>query len=356
MPFFIPVPFSIGTFGALISIREPIPTKKALLDIGFSGPIAGFIVTIPILIIGLMLTGDVSQISPDQIVPGGTTQWGSSIFFEFFVTAFGLPNPLTQHPLAFAGWVGLLVTAINLLPAGQLDGGHIARALLGDKSRYAGYVVILFLLAIGFIYNYNGWILFILIIMFMGVRHPPPLNDVSALDNKRKMVGFAAAAMLVLCFVPLPGTVVPDNYDLNFQLADGTLADSQLSHSIDKHMMNNTWQNFTFPFQIENTGNMPLNLSFEIITECTTNSSYKFYAWLSYNGNNTENMTQTFNTSIELGETQGLTLNMAFPMMTENTTVTIRVIETNYDWENISSTYSENPEEPREMNVTVRFS
>jgi len=350
------MPFSVlGTFGALISIREPIPSKKALLDIGFSGPIAGFIITIPVLIIGLLLTGDVPQLPANEIIAGGTLQWGTSIFFETFVMSFGLPNPLTIHPLAFAGWVGLFVTALNLLPAGQLDGGHIARALLGEKSKYAGYGVISLLLMLGLFFGFDGWLILALLIMFMGIRHPPPLNDVSALDNKRKMVGIAAAVMLVFCFVPVPMLQVDYNHDFNFQMPDGTMANSQLSHSIDKHILNNSWQNFTFPFRIENTGNMALDLSFEITTQCNTNSSYEFDAWLSYNGNSTDNISHIFNTSLGLGEIQNLTLNMAFSPMTNISDVTINIQEINYDWLNDNFT-SKSSGLAHDMQVSVRFS
>ena len=355
LPFFIPMPFSVlGTFGALISIREPIPSKKALLDIGFSGPIAGFIVTIPVLIIGLMLTGDVPQLPADEIIAGGTLQWGTSLFFDTFVMSFGLPNPLTIHPLAFAGWVGLFVTALNLLPAGQLDGGHIARALLGDKSKFAGYGVISLLLMLGLFFGFDGWLILALLIMFMGIRHPPPLNDVSTLDNKRKMVGVAAALMLVFCFVPVPMSQVAINNDFAYLEADGTFVGPYFSHSIDKDIYNN-WQNFSFPFRIENNGNMVLDLSFDITTECTTNSSYEFYAWLSNNGNNTGNMSQVFNTHLGLGEVQNLTLNMAFSPMTNATNITINIQEIEYDWLN-DNFAGENGGLAHDMQVSVRFS
>lgn len=356
LPFFIPMPLSVlGTFGALISIREPIPSKKALMDIGFAGPIAGFIVTIPVLVIGLMLTGDVPQIPAGQIIQGGTAQWGSSLFFEIFVTAFGLPNPLTIHPLAFAGWVGLFVTALNLLPAGQLDGGHIARALLGDSSKYAGYAVILFLLALGLFFGFDGWLILALLIMFMGIRHPPPLNDVSRLDGGRKMVGIAAAVMLVLCFVPVPMAQVDYNYDFTYLEADGTMVGPHFSHSIDKGIFSDTWQNFSFPFRIENNGNMPLDLSFNVSTESITDPGYAFQAWLSYNGNSTGNMGRTFDTTLNLGQVQELTLNMAFGPMANATNVTVNIHETNYDWLN-PNLNSGSAGTAHDMQVSVRFS
>ena len=353
LPFFIPMPFSVlGTFGALISIREPIPTKKALLDIGFAGPIAGFVVTIPVLIIGFMMNGDVPQIPASEIIAGGSMEWGTSLFFEIFVMAFGLPSPLTIHPMAFAGWVGLFVTALNLLPAGQLDGGHIARALLGEKSRYAGYGVIALLLGLGLMFDFSGWLILALLIMFMGIRHPPPLNDVSHLDNKRKMVGVAAALMLVLCFVPVPLMQVDYNYDFTFQEGDGTLVGPHFSHSIDKQVFND-WQNYSFPFRIENNGNMELDLRFNI--DITTNvSGYECYAWLSQNGNTTGNVSQYFNTTLELGQTQNLSLNMMFSPMVNATQAIIDIEELEYPWME-ANLNSESAGMAHGMRVAVNF-
>ena len=210
LPFFIPAPFILGTLGAFISIREPIPSKKALLDIGFAGPIAGFLIAIPILCIGLVLSGDVPVPVQNETIQGGTMLIGTSALFEAFMVLFQLPNGAGIHPLAFAGWVGFFVTALNLLPVGQLDGGHIARALLGDFSRWAGYGAIGAMLVLGLLYS-GTWLFFALLIMFMGLRHPPPLNDVTILSNGRKAVGVAAALMLVLCFVPVPISTEPIN-------------------------------------------------------------------------------------------------------------------------------------------------
>ncbi len=211
LPYFIPVPppfLLFGTFGAFISLREPIPTKKALLDIGAAGPLAGFVVAIPVTLGGLWLSAHGTPLSIANCGPSivgvsyGGLQWGPSLIWE----ALGLFVPASAfahlHPLALAGWVGLLVTAINLLPAGQLDGGHVFRALLGDRSRFVSYGAVLLLVILGF--RYEGWFLFALLVFVLGMRHPPPLNDITPLDGKRWALGGVTAAILVAGFVIVP--------------------------------------------------------------------------------------------------------------------------------------------------------
>ncbi len=204
-PFFIPIPpilpyFNIGTFGAIISSREPMPDKKALFDVGFAGPLAGFIVAIPVTIFGIATAETVAQVSVDQI-PAGTTVFSSSLLIDVLIELVrDIPSGYTidMNPVLFAGWVGLLITSINLLPAGQLDGGHIFRSVLGDKQKYVAWAVI-------FLMVFTGWFFFVIIILFMmGASHPPPLNDNTKLDNKRKMLFILAVLILVLCFIPFP--------------------------------------------------------------------------------------------------------------------------------------------------------
>ena len=202
LPFFIPIPpimpnFNIGTFGALISSRDPIPNKKALFDIGIAGPLAGFIVALPITVIGIAS----SEVVPMAEISSGEPVLGISLLFMFLSNAI-LTVPqgyaVNMSLIAFAGWVGLLITAINLLPAGQLDGGHIFRAVLGKYQKYAGWIAV-------FIMIFTGWMFFAIIIVFMmGMMHPPPLNDATQLDRKRKLLFFVAVAMLILCYIPYP--------------------------------------------------------------------------------------------------------------------------------------------------------
>jgi Zn-dependent protease len=205
LPFFLPIPpilpaFNIGTFGALISSRDPMPNKKALFDIGIAGPLAGFIVAIPVTAIGIATAEIVPMISLDQI-PKGEAVFGSSFLIELLARGIlDIPNGFTidMNPILFAGWVGLLITSINLLPAGQLDGGHIFRAVLGEKQKYAGWIAIILMI-------FTGWWFFAFIIIFaMGLMHPPPLNDDTNLDIRRKLLFIVAIAMLFLCFIPYP--------------------------------------------------------------------------------------------------------------------------------------------------------
>ncbi len=212
LPYFVPVPppyLIFGTFGAFISIREPIPNKKALLDVGASGPIAGFAVSIPIALAGMFLSAHaspppLSSCGPVILgVPYGNLLFGTSLFWDFL--ALFIPGASQNlHPLAIAGWVGILVTAINLLPAGQLDGGHVFRALFGDRARYVSYAAVLLLFGLGLVFFYTGWFIFAILILLLGVRHPPPLNDISRLDAKRYAVGGLALAILITGFVVVP--------------------------------------------------------------------------------------------------------------------------------------------------------
>jgi peptidase M50-like protein len=212
LPYFLPVPppyLLFGTFGAFISLREPIPSKKVLLDIGASGPLAGFAVSVPVLLLGLGLSVHSPQLSVANCGPTilgvnyGNLEFGifSSIFG--YLLHFFVPSSISNlHPMAVAGWVGILVTAINLLPAGQLDGGHVFRALAGEKARYISWAAFVGLFALGFFYQ--GWFIFAILIFFLGMRHPPPLNDISPLDTKRWGVGVLTAAILVAGFVIIP--------------------------------------------------------------------------------------------------------------------------------------------------------
>jgi len=145
-----------------------------------------------------------------------------SLLFRALSLFFPLPDTLLSHPhpLAFAGWVGLFVTAINLLPAGQLDGGHVARALLGSRQLYLSWSAVLILFGLSLFYP--GWFLFGFLIFILGVRHPPPLNDLTRLDPGRKLIGIAAVAILIVTFVPQPFVTVASERGLAFVATDGT--------------------------------------------------------------------------------------------------------------------------------------
>jgi hypothetical protein len=227
LPFFIPMAPPLGTLGAVISMREPIPNKKALIDIGAAGPIGGLLIAIPVTIVGLFLT-DLYSVSAQSTEPGGMI-----LYNPILIIGLGslLPTEgnLLAHPTFFAGWVGILVTALNLLPAGQLDGGHIVRALFGKNARTIGIATVVIMLFLGLYFNYFGYVFLIIIIMVLGggLSHPPPLNDITKLDKRRVMVGVLAMVIFVVSFHPAPfQTARLPNYgfELNSEFNETSIA------------------------------------------------------------------------------------------------------------------------------------
>ena len=206
LPHFIPAPTRIGTFGAFIKIRSPFSSKKALFDVGLAGPLAGFLVALPVIAMG---------ISKSRIVERGAAAGGLTLGEPLVFTLIGrlmlgeIPahSDLLVHPMAFAGWFGLLATAFNLFPIGQLDGGHILYSLLGRKAYYAGIASVAALAVLG-IFFWQGWLLWALIATLIGLRHPPIFED-ERLDRKRKVLAAAAFLIFVLSFTPSPLSVTP---------------------------------------------------------------------------------------------------------------------------------------------------
>ena len=206
LPYFIPAPpflFLIGTFGAFIKIKSPIYRKDALLQIGAAGPIAGFIIAVPALVIGLLL----SEVIEKKDIQGAIIL-GDSILMKVltFITHPGLleSQDIMLHPIAFAGWIGLLVTMLNLLPIGQLEGGHIAYAMLGDKQDIIGKLAFLLLIPLSF-FSINWLIWGILLLLLMrSVKHPPIQDIHVPLSYKDKRIGYACLIIFILCFIPAP--------------------------------------------------------------------------------------------------------------------------------------------------------
>ncbi len=203
LPYFIPAPTFIGTFGAFIKIKSPIYRKNALLQIGAAGPIAGFLVAVPALIIGLSLS-DIVSLSSESI---GITL-GDSILVKI-LTAIIFPNlaetqDVMLHPIAFAGWIGLLVTMLNLLPIGQLDGGHIAYAMLGRRHEKVARYALLALIPMGLLsLNWIVWAILILVLM-RTTKHPPVYDVDVPLSSVNKKIGYACLIIFMLCFIPVP--------------------------------------------------------------------------------------------------------------------------------------------------------
>jgi len=206
LPYFIPAPpflFLIGTFGAFIKIKSPIYRRDALLQIGAAGPIAGFIIAVPALIIGLMIS-TVVIVDSEQV----GIILGDSILMKILTALIhpGLPDnmDILLHPMAFAGWIGLLVTMLNLLPIGQLDGGHIAYAMLGDKHKIVAKAAFLALIPLSFL-SLNWLVWGILILVLMRTTKHPPIQDIRTPLSKENMyVGYVCLVIFLLCFIPAP--------------------------------------------------------------------------------------------------------------------------------------------------------
>jgi Zn-dependent protease len=278
LPFFIPSFPPLGTFGAVISMRDPIPNRKALLDIGFAGPIFGLMVAIPVTAIGLYLTSIGAKPVPTDLGQGGGLAFFPPLLFQFLEMMIPIPQNVLSHPTAFAGWVGLFVTALNLIPAGQLDGGHIARALLGKNATYVSYASLMILFFLGMLYF--GWMIIALLILLLGATHPPPLNDVTKLDVRRKIVGSTAAIMLVLCFVIVPVAQIPTDYDFEFRDFDNP-ADELAEFNITAIPGSNN----SFEFLVNNTGNVGTEIGLELdISWSMLNANWTGYLFFESEG------------------------------------------------------------------------
>jgi membrane-associated protease RseP (regulator of RpoE activity) len=235
LPYFIPFPSAFGTLGAFINMKEPPKNRKVLLDIGVAGPLAGLIVAIPILLLGLSL----STLNPIQVNPGQAVQLeGNSIIYllsklvvfgqllpapvsydgvqpifywlQYFFTSTPLPRgglDVSINSVAWAGWAGLLVTAMNLIPAGQLDGGHMLYVLFGRKRAQRIFPFVLGTLIV-LTYFWLGWLLWAGIIFFLGRSYAEPLDEITPLDNRRKALAILALIVFLLTFSPVPLTII----------------------------------------------------------------------------------------------------------------------------------------------------
>ena len=230
LPYFIPFPLSLfGTMGAFIQLKTPPTNRRVLLDIGIAGPLAGFLVAVPVLLVGLVLS------RPLQPIPLGQASGfeGNSILYvlmKYLVFGRWLPEPATfgdlpgwlymlryyllgfpspaggvdvyLHPVAWAGWAGLLVTGLNLIPAGQLDGGHALYVLIGRRARLLVPLIIAALVGLGFFWN--GWWLWAALIYFLGRTHAEPLDQITDLDPFRRLLAVGALVLFVLVITPIP--------------------------------------------------------------------------------------------------------------------------------------------------------
>lgn len=207
-PFFLPVPLPLtGTLGAFIRIRDPIPSKRMLFDIGIAGPIAGFLVAVPALVIGMAMSTVIEL--PDPLPPL-TMYLGEPLLYKAVSWLFwGLPPDgysVNMHPMAFAAWFGLLATALNLFPIGQLDGGHISYAVLGRRSSHLTLVMIA--AAVVLSYFSTSWVVWtgltIVMLVIFGRHHPRTVDEAIPLDPVRRWLALFALVMFILCFTPVP--------------------------------------------------------------------------------------------------------------------------------------------------------
>lgn len=205
LPYFIPMPFSIiGTMGAFIRLKAPVKNKRALLDVGAAGPLAGFIIAIPIFLYGLA-TSELGLLPDYPFQYEGNSLiyiLAKFIVFRRYLPADGMDVYLNQ--VAWAAWVGMFVTGLNLIPVGQLDGGHIAYTLFGQKARRFYLPVLFGLLLLVLLGNSFVWIFWIFLLLAFGRMYAEPLDDVTPLDTKRKVIAIVALVLFVLVFVPLP--------------------------------------------------------------------------------------------------------------------------------------------------------
>ena len=212
VPYFLPAPFFIGTFGAFIRIRGRITNKTHLFDVGIAGPLAGFVALLPFLVLGIAWS------EPGLIHPAAGAATADALLYKpgsnlaflglGLVMHGNLPDNgvLDLHPFALAAWVGLLATSLNLLPLGQLDGGHLLYASASRLHRRAGWPIWLALCGLGV--TWNGWFLWCLLVLIIGLRHPPVAEDSAPLAASRRPLAGLALVILILSFTPQPLSVV----------------------------------------------------------------------------------------------------------------------------------------------------
>ncbi len=207
LPYCLPAPFPLtGTLGAFIRIRQVIPGKRELFDIGIAGPIAGFVVAIPVLLVGMAL----SRVTALPADTGNFVELGEPLLFKGAAWLFfGTPPEgysINMHPMAFAAWFGLLATALNLFPIGQLDGGHISYAVLGRKSTLVTLGTVVALIGLTFVStSWLVWtVLTVVMLLAFGPRHPRTIDEDVPLDPARRWLAAGALLMFIVCCTPTP--------------------------------------------------------------------------------------------------------------------------------------------------------
>jgi Zn-dependent protease len=212
LPYYLPNPIIFGTWGAVIRIKSPIRNKRQLFDIGAAGPLCGFAVAVPIYFIGLATSL--------RMPPG--SEFGGGLFFGepliqklmdlILFPGLGENDIIVVSPLALVGWFGCLVTAINLLPVSQLDGGHILYSVFGRRHQYVSLLVIVGMVTVAIFTQYYGWLIWAILVTLLGLRHPPLSDESVKLDGKRKVLAVVALLVFIATFTPVPVSV-PDLFE-----------------------------------------------------------------------------------------------------------------------------------------------
>ncbi len=211
LPYFIPMPFFLGTFGAFVQMRSPIPNRRALFDIAWAGPVGGFVVALPLLLWGLAHSELVPLGEDSNLLNFASLNPRFSLLLTVLARAALGPDfdpdlAIALHPVAISGYLGLIVTALNLMPVGQLDGGHIVHAMFGQRTALAiGQIARLLMLILALVQR--EFLLWALVLLFIPVNDEPALNDVTELDNRRDFLGLVALTLLAAILLPLPGAV-----------------------------------------------------------------------------------------------------------------------------------------------------
>ena len=201
LPYFLPAPHYFGTFGAFIRMKSPLPDRKTLFDIAVAGPLAGFAVAVPVTLWGLSLSKFLSSSTEAELGLGPSLLFIglAKLTLGFFPSNAGIE----LHPLATAGWLGFFVTALNLLPIGQLDGGHLVYSFFQRRYRVVSWLTLCALIPMGFFF-WPGWFFWVILVALVGLRHPTPLDSWTPLGNGRKLLGGFTFLILILTFTPVP--------------------------------------------------------------------------------------------------------------------------------------------------------
>ena len=208
LPFFIPIPLPpIGTMGAVIGMQGSVADRKQMFDIGLTGPLAGLLVAVPITWIGIQTAEPFVQLATGEF-----QHYADPLLFKLLI---GYLRPelapgteLTMNPLLMAGWVGMLITGLNMVPISQLDGGHVSYALFGRRAHLIARGFLLFVIACMIIFGLYMWTLMVILVLLIGTDHPPTANDNARIGPLRWIIGFASLAIPILCLTPRPFAIV----------------------------------------------------------------------------------------------------------------------------------------------------